>query len=416
MQTLFHRTSLQCLLHTAAEVASRAGNELDVAALNALSCTRIDELEGELHMPHVIGLVDRKEENGSSIDDDLSDIPDDLADKFFERYPEVARLEDDLVYSSSDESVVEEEVKSKKKRGSRDDPIAVSGEDSPEWMTCHAANGSSRQRSNAQSSNAVQFQAHGSNSRPLQNNSQSTHANYQQQQQQQQQPNHCANPYNQQQHQHRPQQCPSQQNQQQNPYQHRPSTGCFDYNETNENIPVKENVFRTAKEVQGKLDTNDWENYQDRNSNGFNKKGNNRDRRNNNYNDQEEYNTNNNLNNNRANNTTRPQQLVKTALNGPKNMSQGLQKKFQNPKLGGNTNNNGGQAHKPPANNSNSNEADDELPEELQKLNKDLVKRIENEIVDAGAKISFDDIAGLNHAKRTVVSFVGLDAMTTPLS
>lgn len=95
--------------------------------------------------------------------------------------------------------------------------------------------------------------------------------------------------------------------------------------------------------------------------------------------------------------------MVQNALNGPKNnMSQGLQKKFQNPKLGANNNNGGGQAAKPSNTNVGS-AKDEELPEELKGLNKDLIERIENDIVDNGAKISFDDIAGLDHAKRTVV-------------
>ena len=109
--------------------------------------------------------------------------------------------------------------------------------------------------------------------------------------------------------------------------------------------------------------------------------------------------------NSRANNSSRPQQMVKTALNGPQR-SQGLQKKFQNPKLGatnnGGNNNNGGQMNKP--NNSGGGGDDDELPEELQGLNKELVQRIENDIVDRGERVTFDDIAGLDHAKRTVVS------------
>ena len=116
--------------------------------------------------------------------------------------------------------------------------------------------------------------------------------------------------------------------------------------------------------------------------------------------------------NNRANNTSRPQELVKTALNGPKqNVSQGLRRKFQNPRLGsnnGNANansNNGGQTNKPRNNNSNGgNNDDDDLPEELKGLNKDLIERIENDIVDSGEKVTFEDIAGLDHAKNTVVS------------
>lgn len=49
---------------------------------------------------------------------------------------------------------------------------------------------------------------------------------------------------------------------------------------------------------------------------------------------------------------------------------------------------------------------EDELPEELQHLDKDLVKKIQNEIMESGETITFDDIAGLEDAKQTVQEVV----------
>ena len=49
---------------------------------------------------------------------------------------------------------------------------------------------------------------------------------------------------------------------------------------------------------------------------------------------------------------------------------------------------------------------EDELPEELQGLDKELVNKIMNEIVDNGESVTFDDIAGLADAKRTIMELV----------
>ena len=49
---------------------------------------------------------------------------------------------------------------------------------------------------------------------------------------------------------------------------------------------------------------------------------------------------------------------------------------------------------------------DDELPEELQHLDKELVKKIQNEIMESGDTVTFDDIAGLAEAKATVQEVV----------
>jgi len=417
-------------------VARQNNKQDDVAYLEALWKVRSDEIEETIGLPNCIGLepnttndTDNDVTNASS--DEEYEPPGDSADKFFEMYPELAGIDDDLMYSSSDESVaVEVKVETKKRKGDSKDEsiIVVSGEDSPKdshnnnviknnIMSMNRRNESEHASSNSQPRNNL-------NSRQHFNNNAQSRSNHQHQPQM-----NNNNPYRQhhnqqQQNQMNRQQPPplhhhQQQQQQKNQWQNRPSTGCFDYNETNQNAQTKENPFRTAKEVQGTLDNNapnDWDNGRRNNNNGYNRNNNGRNNNNTrgwgNQQEDEPYRGNNTMNN-RANNTSRPQELVKTALNGPKqNVSQGLRRKFQNPRLGssnngngnGNANsNNGGQTNKPRNNNSNGgNNDDDDLPEELKGLNKDLIERIENDIVDSGEKVTFEDIAGLDHAKNTV--------------
>lgn len=64
----------------------------------------------------------------------------------------------------------------------------------------------------------------------------------------------------------------------------------------------------------------------------------------------------------------------------------------------------GGIAQRPSSSNNQKNNEDeeDELPEELKRFGKDLVEKIENEIMDAGDPVTFDDIAGLLDAKQTI--------------
>ncbi len=118
-----------------------------------------------------------------------------------------------------------------------------------------------------------------------------------------------------------------------------------------------------------------------------------------------------------------PQQMVRTAIRGPrKDISAGLQRKFQLPMKRENSGVNDGQASGN-ANNTSSNsnstsrqaygggnggsgKDDDELPEELRGLDKELIEKINNEIVDSGEQVTFDDIAGLKHAKETVNELV----------
>jgi SpoVK/Ycf46/Vps4 family AAA+-type ATPase len=112
-----------------------------------------------------------------------------------------------------------------------------------------------------------------------------------------------------------------------------------------------------------------------------------------------------------------PQQLVRAAIRGPKdNLSAGLKRKFQPPlkRDGGPAQPNSGRTqnsnNKNTGNNSTSSNPngnnDEELPEELRGLDKDLIEKINNEIVDNGQKVTFDDIAGLENAKNTVNELV----------
>lgn len=97
------------------------------------------------------------------------------------------------------------------------------------------------------------------------------------------------------------------------------------------------------------------------------------------------------------------------------NLTAGLKKKFQLPKPRSSTTNNTSlqqnNHHKRQAattngtNNDNGNN-DQELPEELQHLDAELVRKIENEICDSGDPITFQDIAGLKDAKQTVMELV----------
>ena len=47
-------------------------------------------------------------------------------------------------------------------------------------------------------------------------------------------------------------------------------------------------------------------------------------------------------------------------------------------------------------------EDDEELPERLKGCDKELVKRIEQEVIDSGSPVTFEDVAGLADAKRSI--------------
>jgi len=115
------------------------------------------------------------------------------------------------------------------------------------------------------------------------------------------------------------------------------------------------------------------------------------------------------------------------------NLSAGLKRKFQLPKSRPNNDhhsndqgaragtsanpNTNGHSNRPSSNHNshrgNDNakapppaEEEDDLPEELKGLDRELITKIENEIVDNGESITFMDIAGLNDAKQTIMELV----------
>jgi SpoVK/Ycf46/Vps4 family AAA+-type ATPase len=93
-------------------------------------------------------------------------------------------------------------------------------------------------------------------------------------------------------------------------------------------------------------------------------------------------------------------------------LSAGLKRKFQLPKP--RPTNHPGTASgsgyttavKPPAQQPHGTTEEDNLPEELKGLDKELISKIEMEIVDSGDPVSFQDIAGLADAKQTVMELV----------
>ena len=194
-----------------------------------------------------------------------------------------------------------------------------------------------------------------------------------------------------------------------NPYQNQ-SANKFDYNDTNsgygeQQLPnTKANPFRTAKELGPKFDPkhsrrddNDWDDYE-KNNNASGYSGGNR------------------MGGRLAQSSsgpTGPQHMVRAAIRGPKGgLSAGLKRKFQPPlkREGGPAQPNSSGRNQNSNNSASSNNPngsnDDELPEELRGLDKELVEKINNEIVDNGQKVTFDDIAGLENAKNTVNELV----------
>ncbi|KAL3808516.1 hypothetical protein ACHAXA_008337 [Cyclostephanos tholiformis] len=208
---------------------------------------------------------------------------------------------------------------------------------------------------------------------------------------------------------------------------HQTRSPTFDYDDNNSygrsEPPIKKNPFCTARELlpicndnsrgdnqaevgrgRGEREDDDWDNY------GSNEGG----------------------ANNRSTSSTGPcgpQHLVRAAIRGPKdNMSAGLKRKFQPPmkrdgggggignSCGQNSGNGGHKSYNSTNRHASSggggsgggnvNNVDEELPEELRGLDKELIEKINNEIVDTGEQVTFDDIAGLKHAKQTVNELV----------
>lgn len=54
----------------------------------------------------------------------------------------------------------------------------------------------------------------------------------------------------------------------------------------------------------------------------------------------------------------------------------------------------------------NNDDDEEELPEELKRFGKELVQKIQDEIMDSGETVTFDDIAGLEDVKQTVQEVV----------
>jgi len=231
-----------------------------------------------------------------------------------------------------------------------------------------------------------------------------------------------------------------------NPYQnhqnrhHQSAAAKFDYNDTSGGYDEQQqqqqsnsNPFRTAKELGPNFDPKRrQQQQQEQQYRGGG--GGRRDNRNNNWDDYE--NDTNNTSNNSYSGGNRlaggggrsgsvPQQMVRAAIRGP-NMSAGLKRKFQPPlkregSNGGPAQSNSGRNQSSSSNNSRNNSNnnntssnpnssngndDEELPEELRALDKELIEKINNEIVDNGQKVTFDDIAGLENAKNTVNELV----------
>lgn len=387
------------------------------------------------------------------------------ADDFFSEFPECRRRDDaswdsecDDSENDDDDSIENQKPAAKKKREvqtskSNDEALLVtcsssspSPERSKEEMITNESNAATRygmknkqglrhnsyQKQNLPVNNSSSSANWGNQHTPNGNPNQSISANQPiHKHSQRQQRNHISgtypnNPY-------QGKQRGQQQNHWQNNHQrdsYKNPTSAFDYNESNsrhmsfQSKPAaKNNHFCTAKELgpnfndkprggEGGLrdGDDDWDN---RGSNGHVYSG-----TNNNYQRKGvgmNYKS-------TSSATGRPQQMVAAALRGPKtNLSQGLQNKFQTPMV-----RQGGNGKGQPSSNCNdknfnstnrqagggtrsggpSAKDDDDLPEELKGLDKELIEKINNEIVDNGQKVRFEDIAGLEHAKKAVYESV----------
>ena len=206
-----------------------------------------------------------------------------------------------------------------------------------------------------------------------------------------------------------------------NPYRNQPANK-FDYNDTSSAYDeqqamqsnAKMNPFRTAKEVgpqfdnkklqQGRKGNNNWDEYESSNNTSA-------------------YPCNNRMGRRPAQSSagpSGPQQMVRTAIRGPtNNLSAGLKRKFQPPmkREGGgpaqpnqgrnqNSNHNNNATTKSSSSKSSDGNDEEELPEELRGLDKELIEKINNDIVDNGQRVTFKDIAGLENAKNTVNELV----------
>ena len=437
-------------------------------ALVALSMFKLNKLEEDDNsLPLIIdskSLEWRKKftsniiggrEGDSSMKESQVEIEGD-ADDFFSAFPECKRKEDVSLYQynemdesesdsddGDDDIVCIEQKKPKAKRKQAKKSTSSGGQ--PSVVTSCSSSSPSPEKAVQQNlpSNGVVMGSELNNMRGnnVQNHYQQNHnqlpgANnpYQQQQQHNRHPsnnNNYANnnnPYQRHQQQnnrqwqqngHPQQQQQQQQQQPPNVYQQQPA---FDYGDSNSfqgdtNIDQKKgkaNPFRTAKELGPNFNDknkgggnqrngNDWDNYGGGNNQGNTYTNNNNGQRRGGMNN----------NNTLSGGTQNPGNMVRAAIRGPKdNISAGLKRKFQPPmKRDGNgnngNNNNSSNNNNRQGNNSNNNNKDEEeLPEELKGLDKELIEKINNDIVDSGEQVCFDDIAGLQNAKDTVNELV----------
>jgi SpoVK/Ycf46/Vps4 family AAA+-type ATPase len=174
-------------------------------------------------------------------------------------------------------------------------------------------------------------------------------------------------------------------------------------------------------------------NYNSNNSsnNNSNYNSNNNSSNNNNNDD-----SNNNSNNNRLGGFKSANTLKKKGNNnkgnnnkGNNNQSGKLKRKFQPPRMLGDNNNqsnnnqnskrthrgNGRNNSNNNNNNNNNNEEDEDVPEQYKGIDPKLIESIENDIIGANVNVSWDDIAGLEFAKRTCQEIVVLPIISPHL-
>jgi len=113
----------------------------------------------------------------------------------------------------------------------------------------------------------------------------------------------------------------------------------------------------------------------------------------------------------RETHTPKAQPLVPSHNANRSTLSTGLKRKFQIPKSRKGSNSSNSPSDSVGEKNclqKQGDEKDDDLPEELKGLDKELVSKIENEIIhsEKQTKVSFEDIAGLKDAKQTVLELV----------
>ena len=217
------------------------------------------------------------------------------------------------------------------------------------------------------------------------------------------------------------------------------------YQQNPQQQQTKKNPFCTAKELKRNDSSINNNNYI---GNGYNNDydgggSSGKENNNNNNNNNNEFQYQMQQNNNNVNNPYAQEQHQPMYNPNRPQLSAGLKRKFQTPKMGSSSSsssnqstkrdNNRNQQSKQPYhdnknkdnqysnynnnhhhhrqkgssnNNENDDDEEDDLPEQLKGLDKELIAKIENEIIDIGDPITFEDIAGLKHAKQAVTEMV----------